>query len=65
MWRCYVKIGHTSRGVRGIFFRGGKVIFPDFFPDVKRFFPVENSHFLVVLKSEKQKKKKKKMSLIL
>ena len=33
------------RGVTGIFFWGGKVIFPDFFPDVKCFFPVENSHF--------------------
>ena len=33
------------RGVRGIFFRGGKVIFPDFFPGVKCFFPSENSHF--------------------
>ena len=34
-----------SRGVTGIFFWGGKVIFPDFFPGVKCFFPVENSHF--------------------
>ena len=33
------------RGVRGIFFRGDKVIFPDFFPGEKCFFPVENSHF--------------------
>ena len=28
-----------------IFFWGGKVIFPDFFPGVKCFFPVENFHF--------------------
>ena len=53
------------RGITRIFFRGGKVIFPDFFPGVKCFFPVENSHFAtpkkisVILKSEKQKKKKK------
>ena len=33
------------RGVTGIFFRGGKVIFPWFIPGVKCFFPVENSHF--------------------
>ena len=58
---------HTSRGVRGIFFRGDKVIFPDFlFPSVKCFFPVEKSILVdpkqisVVLKSEKHKKKKKK-----
>ena len=51
---------------------GGKVIFPDFFPEVKCFFPVENSHFgrpktnfqiSVVLKSEKQKGGKKKVLL--
>ena len=36
----------TNRGVRGIFFRGGtQSHFPDFFPGVKCFFPVENSHF--------------------
>ena len=40
-----VIIGLSSRAVRLIFFRGGKVIFPDFFPDVKCFFLVENSHF--------------------
>ena len=33
------------RGVTGKFFWGGKVIFPDFFPGVKCFFPVENFHF--------------------
>ena len=38
-------ISTLTRGVRRIFFRGGKVIFPDFFPSVKCFFPVENSHF--------------------
>ena len=37
--------GIVVRGVTGIFFWGGKVIFPDFFPGVKCFFPVENSHF--------------------
>ena len=31
--------------VIGIFFWGGKVIFPYFFPGVKCFFPVENFHF--------------------
>ena len=34
-----------NKGVTGIFFWGGKVIFPWFFPGVKYFFPVENSHF--------------------
>ena len=33
------------RGITGIFFRGGQLIFPDFFPGVKWFFPVENFHF--------------------
>ena len=55
-----------GRGIRGIFFSGGKgkVIFPG----VKCFFQVENSHFgrpktnFSVFKSEKQKKKKKKYS---
>ena len=37
--------GVDSRGVRGIFFRGGKVIFPDFFPSMKCFFQVENFPF--------------------
>ena len=35
----------SFRGVTGIFFGGGKLIFPDFFPSVKCFFLVENSHF--------------------
>ena len=60
--------GHIIRGVTGIFFWGGKVIFPDFFPGVKCFFPVENSHFgrlktnfrrFQKWKAKKKKKKKK------
>ena len=35
----------VHRGVTGTFFWGCKVIFPEFFPGVKCFFPVENSHF--------------------
>ena len=59
-----------SRGVTGIFFWGGKVIFPDFFPGVKCFFPVENSHFVrpktnfcrfQKWKAKKKKKKKKRV----
>ena len=57
------------RGVTGIFFWGGKVIFPDFFPGVKCFFPVENSHFgrpktnfRRFQKWKAKKKKKKKVS---
>ena len=57
-----------SRVVREIFFRGDKVIFPDiFFPGVKCFCPVENSHFgrpktnfSGFQKRSKTKKKKKK-----
>ena len=41
VWLHYYLI----RGVRGIFFRGYKVIFPDFFPGMKCFFSVENFHF--------------------
>ena len=54
------------RGITGIFFWGGNVIFPDFFPGMKCFFPVENSHFgrpktnSIVFKSEKPKKRKRK-----
>ena len=48
------------RDVTGKFFWGGKVIFPEFFPGVKCFFPVENFRFGRPMKSEKQKKKKKK-----
>ena len=60
------------RGVTGIFFWGGKVIFPDVFPGVKCFFPVENSHFgrpktnfrrFQKWKAKKKKKKKKKKVL--
>ena len=63
--------GHNKLGLRGVigkFFWGGRVIFPDFFPGMKCFFPVENFHFVdpkqiwVVWKSEKQKKKKKRFS---
>ena len=54
------------RGVTGIFFWGGKVIFPDFFPGVKCFFPVENSHFgrpkTNFRRFQKWKAKKKKRS---
>ena len=35
----------THTDVTGIFFWGGKVIFPEFFPGMKCFFPLENSHF--------------------
>ena len=53
-------------GVTGIFFRGGKVIFPDFFPSMKCFFLVENFHFgrpktnFSGFEKWKAKKKKKK-----
>ena len=59
---------YISPGHRGIFFRGGKVIFPDFFPSLKSFFPVENSILVdpkqisVVLKSETKEEEKKKSS---
>ena len=51
-----------------MFFWGGKVICPDLFPDVKCFFPVENSRFgrpktnfrrFQKWKAKKKKKKKK------
>ena len=45
----------TKQGVTGIFFWGGKVVFPDFFPIL-----VDPKQISVVLKTEKQKKKKKK-----
>ena len=35
----------TDSGASEEYFSEGKVIFPDFFPDVKCFFPVEKSHF--------------------
>ena len=56
-----------NRGVTGIFFWGGKVNFPDFFPGVKCFFPIENSHFgrpktnFCRFQKWKAKKKKKKV----
>ena len=72
---CFCK-NKGARGVTGIFFWGGKVIFPDFFPGVKCFFPVESSHFgrpktnfrrfqkwKQKKNKTKQKKKKKKRSL--
>ena len=43
-WCKSSNITSIIRGVRGKFFRGGKIIFPDFFPGVKCFFPVENFH---------------------
>ena len=60
----------STRGVRGIFFSGGKVIFLVFFPSVKCFFPVKklSYHFgrlktkftgFWKVKSKKKKKKKK------
>ena len=52
------------RGVTGKFFWGGKVIYPDFFPGVKCFFPdrkfpfwYTQKKFLAILKSKMQKKK--------
>ena len=57
-----------SRGVTGIIFWGGKVIFPDFFSGVKCFFfPVENSHFGRPKTNFRrfQKWKKKKGALVL
>ena len=75
---CSVKLWHNSkiplfasRGVTGIFFKGGKVIFLDFFPNLKCFFRVENSHFgrpktnfsgFEKWKAKKKKKKKNKSS---
>ena len=56
------------RGIRGKFFRGGKIIFPEFFPGVKCFFLVENSHFgrsktnFSGFEKWKAKKKKKRSS---
>ena len=57
-----------ARGVRGIFFWGGKVIFPDFFPGLKCFIPEGNSHFgrpktnFSCFEKWKEKKEKKKRS---
>ena len=67
-------IGHAGRGVTGIFFWGGKVIFPDFFPGVKWFFPVKISHFgrsktnfcrFQMWKKKKKKKREKEKHLFL
>ena len=59
----------TNRDIRRIFFRRDKVIFPDFFPGVKCFFPVENSNFVDPNKInisgfEKWKAKKKKKKVL-
>ena len=54
-----------TRGIRGIFSEG-QSNFSDFFPNMKCFFPVENSILVdpkqasVVLKNESKKKKKKR-----
>ena len=59
----HIHKAYLSRGVRGIFFRGGQSHFSCFFPGVKCFFPVENSHLVdpkqisVVFKSEKKEKR--------
>ena len=69
-------IGHAGRGITGIFFWGGKVIFPDSFPGVKWFLPVKISHFgrsktnfcrfqmwkAQKIKSTKKKKRERKSS---
>ena len=47
-WECCSLTSgvNSARGVRRIFFRGVKVIFSNFFPGVKCFFLLENSHFV-------------------
>ena len=61
-----VLLWHGSRGVTGIFFWGGKVIFPEFFSRRGMLFPVENSHFgrskTKFRRFQKWKAKKKKSS---
>ena len=65
VWEIWFHIAMHA-GFRGIFFRGGKVIFVEFFPGLKCFFPVENSHFgrpktnFSGFEKWKAKKKKKK-----
>ena len=60
-----------GRGVRGIFFRIGKVTFLDFFPAQNYLFPGRNFYFgrpkqiSGVSKSDKQKRKKKRGGLLL
>ena len=44
-FQIWTELGAFQGHKRHIFFWGGKVIFPDFFPSVKCFFPVENCHF--------------------
>ena len=46
----------------GKFFRGGKVIFPEFFPCVKCFFPIENSQVPKNKNKTKQNKTKTRSS---
>ena len=64
MGHVVVTVG--CRGVRGIFFQRGQRHFSWFFPAVKCFFPVENSHFdrpktnFSGFEKWKAKKKKKK-----
>ena len=36
---------HSASGIKGIFFRGGKVTFPDFFPAWNMLFPGKNCSF--------------------
>ena len=68
---CSVYAVFLVRGVTGIYFWEGKVTFPDFFPGVKCFFLVENSHFdrrktnflrfqISKVKSKTKRKKRKK-----
>ena len=52
---------YPSWGVRGIFFRGGNVIFPDFFSWQK--IPILVDPKQISVESEKQAKKKKKKPL--
>ena len=51
-----------SRGVTGIFFWGGKVIFPDFFHAILVVSPKTNFRRFQKWKAKKKKKKKKKRS---
>ena len=63
LWEQFSFGVSASRGVTGIFFWGGKVIFPDFFSGVKCFFPVENFHFGTPKTNfHRFRKKKKKRS---
>ena len=72
----YYSVAHAvdDRGVTGKFFWGGKVIFPDFFPGVKCFFPGRKFPFWYTqnkfdsfwkVKSKKTKNKNKKKPLLI